>query len=326
MTAAGPSTSDSPPAVDLCRPPLLPARGFQKFLRTCKSRALSQGATWLGRFGGLRPGPAFGILMYHRVAPHVPGKPAPTWNVTPERFQDQIVGLLERGFEAWPLRYVLDHHHKGLPIPRKAFVVTFDDGYANVFQNAFPVLSRFRVPATVFLSTAYLDSDKPFPCDDWSVTGEAGVPADAWRPLTTDECRQMQKSGLIELGAHTHTHQDFRNRPEALREDLVSNLAELRQRFGLEDATFAFPYGVTRLGFAGPPLNQVAREVGLLCSLSTEPELVRPTDEPFNWGRFNAEAYDTPGSLAAKLQGWYEVLRKAWKGVGRSSKKSGERQ
>jgi peptidoglycan/xylan/chitin deacetylase (PgdA/CDA1 family) len=267
----------------------------------------------LGRSGGTRPGPAFGILMYHRVSPEVPGKPAPTWNVPPERFERQMIGLLERGFEAWPLRYVLDHHQKGLPIPRKAFVVTFDDGYGNVFQNAFPVLKRLKVPATVFLSTAYLDSDRPFPCDDWSVTGQADVPRDAWRPLTTDECSQMQKTGLIELGAHTHTHQDFRNRPEALRSDLEENVRELHERFGVEDATFAFPYGVKRLGFAGPPLNAVAREVGLLCSLSTEPELVRPQMSPFDWGRFNAEPYDTATSLAAKLQGWYETLRKAWK-------------
>lgn len=322
MTPSSDSTSDVQPERDLCRPPLAPARGAKKWLRTLKSRGLSRAATMLGRFCGTRPGPAFGILMYHRVADHAPGQPAPTWNVTPRRFEEQIGGLLQRGYEAWPLRYALDHHRKGLPIPRKAFVVTFDDGYANVFQQAFPVLSRYKVPATVFLATAYLDSEKPFPCDDWSVTGASDVPAEAWRPLTTDECRQMQASNLVELAAHTHTHQDFRNRPEALREDLLRNLAELRDRFGLDDATFAFPYGVKRLGFAGPPLNEVAREVGLLCSLTTEPELVRPTHDSFDWGRFNAEPYDTAASLAAKLQGWYETLRKAWKGFGRSSSKA----
>ena len=322
MTSATSSMPQSRSLTDLCRPPLEPAHGAARWLRTLKSRGLSQAATTLSRLCGTRSGPGFGILMYHRVAEHVAGKPAPTWNVTPERFQQQIVGLLQRGYEAWPLRYALEHHRKGLPIPSKAFVVTFDDGYANVFQHAFPVLTRLKVPATVFLATAYLDSNKPFPCDDWSVTGDPDVPAEAWRPLTTDECRQMQAKGLVELGAHTHTHQDFRNRPEALGEDLVQNVAELHSRFGLDDATFAFPYGVKRLGFAGPPLNQVAREVGLLCSLSTEPQLVRPTFDPFDWGRFNAEPYDTAASLAAKLQGWYEAVRNAWRGVPRSFRKS----
>src|SRR5690606_15967920 len=98
-------------------------------------------------------------------------------------------------------------------------------------EQAFPVLRRLKIPATVFLATAYLDSSRPFPCDDWSVTGQDDVPASAWRPLTTNECAEMQQSGLIELGAHTHTHQDFRNRPEALRDDLIQNIAELKDRF-----------------------------------------------------------------------------------------------
>jgi peptidoglycan/xylan/chitin deacetylase (PgdA/CDA1 family) len=304
---------------ELCRPPLDSAGRAAKWFRAMKSRTLSRTATALGRLCGTRPGPGFGILMYHRVAPHVPGKPEPTWNVTPQRFQDQLVGLLERGYEAWPLRYALDHHRKGLPIPRKAFVVTFDDGYENVFENAYPVLSRLKVPATVFLATAYLDSEKSFPCDDWSVAGHADVPASAWRPLTTEQCLQMQASKLIELGAHTHTHQDFRNRPNALRDDLLKNIEELSTRFAVDEPTFAFPYGVKQLGFAGAPLNEVPREIGLLCSLSTEPELVRPTCNPFEWGRFNAEPYDTPASLAAKLQGWYETVRKFGIKLNRSS-------
>ncbi len=318
MMSLAETSPDVRRADELCRPPIPAARGAKAWLKGAKSRGLSLASTLLGTCCGTRPGPAFGILMYHRVTPHVPGQPLPTWNVTPQRFEQQIVGLLERGFEAWPLRYVLDHHRKGLPIPRKAFVVTFDDGYGNVFEHAYPVLERLKVPATVFLATAYLDSDKPFPCDDWSVAGQADVPAEAWQPLTTEDCRRMQQSGLIELGAHTHTHQDFRNRPEALRDDLIRNMAELKERFDVDDPTFAFPYGVKRLGFAGPPLNEVAREVGLRCSLSTEPELVRPSADPFDWGRFNAEAYDTPASLAAKLQGWYETLRSRWKNLQRA--------
>lgn len=312
MTSPPSSAAESQTVADYLRPPAPAAQGTKLLLRNARLRALCGAATFLSRLRGMRSGPGFGILMYHRVTDPVPGKPTPTWNVTPERFQEQIGGLLKRGYEPWPLRYALDHHRKGLPIPRKAFVITFDDGYANVYQHAFPVLKRLKAPATIFLATAYLDSESPFPCDDWPVTGASDVPAEAWQPLTTDQCLEMQQSGLIELGAHTHTHQDFRGRPEALREDLLANMKELRERFGQNDATFAFPYGVRRLGFAGPPLNQVAREVGLLCSLSTEPLLVRPDSDPFDWGRFNAEEFETSASLAAKLEGWYEAVRKAW--------------
>ncbi|HUG89368.1 MAG TPA: polysaccharide deacetylase family protein, partial [Planctomycetaceae bacterium] len=167
---------------------------------------------------------AFGILMYHRIAPVTPGVTAPTWNVAPERFGSQLAGLLSRGYRAWPLRKVLDLHRRRRPIPRNVFVVTFDDGYENVFHHAWPVLRELRVPATVFLATAYLDSGAPFPCDDWSAAGSGGVPASSWRPLTTDQCRAMSADGLVELGTHTHTHADFHGRPRELSGDLRTSL------------------------------------------------------------------------------------------------------
>src|SRR5690242_7161262 len=55
----------------------------------------------------------FGILMYHRVIDPVPGQPRPTWNVSPAQFEEQLSGLLKRGFDPWPLQRVLEHHEKG---------------------------------------------------------------------------------------------------------------------------------------------------------------------------------------------------------------------
>lgn len=264
---------------------------------------------------GPRVPEAFGILMYHRIAPEAPGLPKPTWNVPPERFRAQLAGLLRRGYEAWPLRKVLDWHQYQRPVPRNAFVVTFDDGYDNVFRNAWPVLRELRVPATVFLATAYLNSEQPFPCDDWSLAGSHDVPPSSWRPLTTGQCRAMAADGLIELGTHTHTHADFRNRPQALVDDLRTSLDVLRDKFGLTDATFAFPYGTKHLGFSGPELSSAAREAGVLCSLTTEDELVMPGGDPFDWGRFTAEDTDTAATLSAKLDGWYTAARSLWRRI-----------
>ena len=258
---------------------------------------------------------AFGILMYHRIAPLAPGVPDPTWNVTPERFRSQLAGLLASGYWAWPLRKVLEFHGRGRPVPRHVFVVTFDDGYDNVFRHAWPVLQELRVPATVFLATACLDSNVPFPCDDWTAAGSDRVPASHWRPLSTAQCRVMSADGLIELGTHTHTHGDFRGRPDELTDDLKTSLHVLRDRFGLTDATFAFPYGTRHLGFSGPELSAAAREAGVLCSLTTEDELVTPQVDPFEWGRFTAEDDDTAATLSAKLDGWYTAVRSIWRGV-----------
>lgn len=275
-----------------------------------KERASVRMASILNGLLGPREKRAFGILMYHRVANPPPGRPKPTWNVPPRRFEQQLVGLLSRGWRAWPLRQVLECMQRDLPIPRKTFVVTFDDGYANNLIQAYPILTQLSVPATVFLATAYLDSNRPFPSDDWPAAGLPGVPSETWRPLTSEECVRLTANGLVDLGAHTHTHADFRGRPEALIANLQQNLAVLQEQFGVEHPAFAFPYGTKSDGFASAELASAAREAGVTCGLTTEARIVRPDDSPFDWGRFAAEDHDTARTLAARLGGWQEAVRR----------------
>ena len=80
----------------------------------------------------------------------------------------QLSGLLKRGYRPLPLRELLACHRELRKVPPKTFAVTFDDGYENVYRNAFPILCEYRIPATIFLSTGYLDSRQAFPFDDWA--------------------------------------------------------------------------------------------------------------------------------------------------------------
>lgn len=288
----------------------------------CQDRPVrpSQGRSWRGRLltwlagqchdgFGPRLAQAVGILMYHRVTDAVPGVAPPTWNVPPSRLAAQLEGLLARGWCAWPLDQVIKHHEQGLPIPRRTFVVTFDDGYANNLYQALPILQRLGVPATIFLATAYLDSRRPLPFDDWAAAGSPQVPQEAWRPLSTAECRQLLASGLVTLGAHTHSHGDFRGQPERLRHDMAKCLAVLRERFFLESPPLALPYGTRSDGFASPELIAAAQQTGASCCLTTEPKLVLPGESPFGWGRRGVEADDTAATLAGWLGGWETALR-----------------
>lgn len=250
----------------------------------------------------------FGILLYHRVTPHIPRVRRPTWNVTPDRLRWQLEGLLARGYKAWPLRKVMELCRQRRPIPPKVFVVTFDDGYDNVHRNAWPIFDELKVPVTLFVATGYLDGEEPYPFEDWPAAGSRHVPASAWRPLTRRQCAEMQASGLVELGAHTHLHEDFRGRPEALRRDLLCSLHTMRELFGVEDPTFALPFG-----FHEPELAAVARSVGMTCALTCGREPVTPGLDPFHWGRFSVEQGDTPAALAAQLSGWYTLLHGGWR-------------
>ena len=246
-----------------------------------------------------------GIVAYHRVAPHVRRVPPPLHNVTPERFREQIRGLLRRDFNVWPLQRIVHHAAEGCEIPPRTIAITFDDGFETVFSRAWPLLRELHVPATVFVNTAYLDSTDPFPFDAWGSKWKGRVPPESYRPLTSAQCRELQESGLIGLGAHTHTHADFRDRPEEFREDLQLSISILRTRFGLDEVPFAFPFGRPTLGFTGGALTQAARETGVICGLTAESVLIDHCSDPLQWGRFNAFAWDTSATLAAKLAGWY---------------------
>src|SRR5438034_11398070 len=112
-----------------------PARTHESAARRRK-RLMSGFSVPINALLGPREQDAFGILMYHRVVPPPPGLEKPTYNVPPDRFHAQLQGLLQRGFEPWPLRKLLEFHGAGKPIPRKAFAVTFDDGFDNVYQYA----------------------------------------------------------------------------------------------------------------------------------------------------------------------------------------------
>ncbi len=252
---------------------------------------------------GNRCAEGFGILMYHRVAERTPGVDNPTVNVTPERFREQLVGLLARGFVAWPLMKLMRAQQAGQTIPGSAFAVTFDDGYENNFSHAWPVLRELNVPATIFLATGYLDSDRPFPFDGWLASGNSRVPSTAWRPLSRRQCDEMLSDGLVELGAHTHSHGRFLGRREEFRHDLQLCLDELQNRFGVDRPTFAFPYGDM-----SPELVDVARQLGVACCASTIAQRVTTGDDVHELGRFYVGQRDTPSMLAAKLSGWYPTL------------------
>ncbi len=305
--------AEAEPAIVQDCVPLNVPRGLPRHVGL-KERVAVGFAAALNDVLGPREKRAFGILMYHRVASPPPNFPKPTWNVPPWRFEQQLQGLISRGWKAWPLSQVIECLRRDLPIPRKTFVVTFDDGYANVLTQAYPILTRLSIPATVFLATAYLDSNKPLPCDDWSAAGQPGVPGDVWRPLTTEECRRLTANGLIELGAHTHTHADFRGRPDEFAEDLRQNLAILRTWFQVDQPALALPYGTKDDGFACDEFAGVARVAGASCCLTTEARIVRFGDNPFDWGRFAAEEHDTARTLAARLGGWQQALRRLKRG------------
>lgn len=259
----------------------------------------------LRSFAGDQSGNRFGMLMYHRIAEVTRGVPEPSINVTPDQFARQIEGLMLLGYDFWPLSKMLEHYNAGKRIPSQTTAITFDDGFEGIYHNVWPVISDLQVPITVFLCTAFLDNTTPFHFDYWGQKHRDQVPPESYRPLSVAQCQELAADPLVDFGAHTHTHQDFRGRPDDLREDLQKNVDELERLFGQKDISFAFPYGTPRLGYASDDMIEAVRQVGVSCSLTTQGILNEPFRDPYHWGRFNVFPWDTPRTIAGRLGGWY---------------------
>lgn len=99
------------------------------------------------------------ILIYHRVA-----LKKDNWSLEPldpQSFENQIKYFSEN-YEILPLEKLVQFIQLGMPLPKKAIVITFDDGYKDNFLYAYPILRRYHANATVFLSTGHIDTDKLF--------------------------------------------------------------------------------------------------------------------------------------------------------------------
>jgi peptidoglycan/xylan/chitin deacetylase (PgdA/CDA1 family) len=102
---------------------------------------------------------ALTVFMYHGVT----RDPLPVfnWCQLDARLFAKQVRFLAREYTVLPLAEAVERLAGGLPLPEYAAVVTFDDGCRNVFTTAYPILQRYRVPATVFLVTSLLETRQP---------------------------------------------------------------------------------------------------------------------------------------------------------------------
>jgi peptidoglycan/xylan/chitin deacetylase (PgdA/CDA1 family) len=174
--------------------------------------------------------PRVTVLLYHRVSDDARD------NLTTgiEQF-DRQMQLLGRHAEVISLNDLL----KMREIPRSArplVCVTFDDGYLDNYENAFPILQRNNVPAAFFVSTGLIGSDRQFPHD--VRRGNRPIPMMGWNHLV-----EMHSAGFT-IGSHTVNHISCAEAEESsVREELVESLDEIRTRLGCHDVAFAYPYG-----------------------------------------------------------------------------------
>ena len=170
------------------------------------------------------------ILCYHHVgAPKKSLGHQRLW-ISKERFTEQMRYLSQSGYRGMTLRDAAAVWAEKGCLSR-AVVVTFDDGYKNFYESAFPILCRYGFPATVF-----------------AVTGKVGDTSrwdleSAEELMNWGELRDLQQSGT-EIGSHTVTHPRLTQIPvDDAKREIENSRDALEQELGSAVSSFAYPYG-----------------------------------------------------------------------------------
>lgn len=172
------------------------------------------------------------ILCYHTVEPDWSSPLA----VTPGQFT-QHCEWLQRRKTVLPLEDALARLDGGGRLPRGMTALTFDDGFSSLFEQAMPVLARYRLPATVFLVANTLTGSGQRV--DWVDT----PPAHELSTLTLGQIREMQASG-IRFESHSKAHADLTGLSfEACVRDLAESREVLEDVLGHPVRLLAYPRG-----------------------------------------------------------------------------------
>ncbi len=130
-------------------------------------------------------------------------------SVRTDHLVGQLAWLRENGYQAVSVDQILAARSGGPPLPERAVLLTFDDGYSSFRTRVLPILKAYRWPAVLAPVGAWLDTPEGQPVDF------GGTPTERKRLLTWQQVREIAASGLVEIGAHTDAqHYGMRANPQ----------------------------------------------------------------------------------------------------------------
>ena len=164
------------------------------------------------------------VIIYHAFG-EVP-RSDPNYGLfsNEERFEDNVKTLLDAGYTFINLEEVYQYNNGELALPEKVCVITMDDGWEGCYTQAFNVLKKYNVPATIFIINYYVGASGYF----------------SW-----DQMKEMFDSGLVKIHIHGLWHSDCTTlSKEKLISDYTTAHAEIEDRLGEKiQKIMAYPAG-----------------------------------------------------------------------------------
>jgi peptidoglycan/xylan/chitin deacetylase (PgdA/CDA1 family) len=225
------------------------------------------------------------VLMYHSVS-DAPAASARALSVRPATFAAQLRYLRQHGFSGLTFGELCRRRRSGRPLPAHPIVLTFDDGYADLIEEALPILIEQGFPATVFVTTGWLRD---------AARCAAGTPPG--RMLAWSQVAELSSAG-VEIGAHSHSHPQLDQiREPRLRTELASSRRLLEDRIGHAVDSLAYPYG-----YSSKRVRAVARETGYVQAASVANAVAGSACDPFRVPRLTIRRTTSPAAFALIAQ------------------------
>jgi peptidoglycan/xylan/chitin deacetylase (PgdA/CDA1 family) len=212
------------------------------------------------------------ILMYHRIDVLRPTLPAITraLTVAPGDFASQMRWLAAHGFHTITQEQLFAALEHGRRLPARPVMITFDDGYRDVWLNAAPVMRALRMHGTAYVITNRVSGSDPFDFLSWK------------------QLNDLQRD-RIEIGSHTVDHAELPtlSGPAALQELIHSrHVLELHLHHPVQ--WFAYP-----AGRFDARTEALVRQAGYVLAVTTQPGSSQDAQSPFALHRY--EVLDTTG-------------------------------
>ena len=158
------------------------------------------------------------ILLYHHVSSEISNS---QYSIDPATFKEQMKWLKKHGYDTITVTELARLIRKGGAMPKRPVIITFDDGYVDVYKNAFPVLRKLGFVATFYIIANTVDT---------------------YGNLSSEDLIRLADAGW-EIGSHSMTHSDL-NQSYNLEYEIVESKQLLESSLGLPITSFCYPYGL----------------------------------------------------------------------------------
>ena len=232
-----------------------------------------------------KPRKGFRVLMYHSIGTHLGGARESIFSIIPERFEQHMASLAQYR-EASIVKFSNGLKHEGA----LKIAVTFDDGYKDNLYNVAPVMERYSIPFTVFVTTSNIKKN----CSIY---------------LTPSELRELSSFPFVTIGSHGLTHNRLTEcDSDMLRNELVSSRHFLEDITGNTVTTLAYPHGAV-----DKRVKDAAGKAGYLLAACSRFDINDISRDPFLLCRTEITGNDSVRVFQQKLHGdwdWYRWRRK----------------